>query len=284
MAREIQEIETEILKAKQNEPALSKLDSSSKVAIWRLFIYIIATVIYTLEKLFDFHSNDVDFRLSQQKAHTLRWYRNKALDFQYGFNLIKQSDLFDNTNKTEEEIQASKIIKYAAVTEGDDETLLILKIATEKDGLLSPVTDLQHNTFQYYLSEFRDAGVKVNVINFLPDFLRLKLRIRTNKLLLDTNGMDILSGEYPVNNIIQQFLKKLPFNGNLSIQKLEEKILLLDGVEDLSIDLAETAWIDAKEKKYGDWQSIDISTIPVSGYFTINITETSETQSTITYV
>ena len=73
MARSIQEIQTLILQAKAQEPALNELNSTSKVAIWRLWVYIIAVAIWSLEKLFDQHRADIDKRLAELKPHTARW-------------------------------------------------------------------------------------------------------------------------------------------------------------------------------------------------------------------
>ena len=53
MARSIEQINNEIIKAKESEPALVGLTSTSKVAIWRLWAYITAFVIYILELIFD---------------------------------------------------------------------------------------------------------------------------------------------------------------------------------------------------------------------------------------
>ena len=140
MARTIEQINNEIIKAKESEPALAGLTSTSKVAIWRLWAYITAFVIWTLEKIFDEHKKEVSEALSELKPHTARWYRNKALAFQYGFDLHSETDLFDNTGKSKEEIENSKIIKYSAVTEVETESRLIVKIATEQGGELQPIS------------------------------------------------------------------------------------------------------------------------------------------------
>lgn len=134
MARTIQDIQAEMLRAKENEPALAKLNSTSKVAVWRLWIYIVAFAIHTLERIFDQHKREVYVALSELKPHTARWYRNKALAFQYGFDLIPNTDKFNNQNRTEDEIANSKVVKYSAVTEAEQESRLIVKIATEQEG------------------------------------------------------------------------------------------------------------------------------------------------------
>lgn len=284
MARKLEEIQNELLTAKANESMLSNLDSTSKVSIFRLWIYIVAFSTWTLEKLFDTHKADVDYQLSILKPHTARWYRNMALAFQYGFDLLTDSDKFDNNGKTQQEIENAKIIKYSAVTEAETESRLIIKIATEANGLLAPVSTTQLDAFKAYIAEIKDAGVRVSIINYLPDLLKLNLRIVRDALILDVNGMNRQTAEFPVNDAIQAFIKELPFNGELSLQKLEERLLAVEGVLDLSLDLAQTSWIDGNAGTYGTYQAIDISTIPISGYFKVNLTDANDTKSTLTYV
>ncbi len=283
MARTINKIQQEILEAKENETVLSELNSNSKASIWRLIIYIVAFAIWTLEKLFDLHATKVDYKLEQLKPHTARWYRNKALAFQYGFDLLVDTDKFDNQGKTPEEIEGAKIVKYSAVTESEDESRLIVKIATEQGGKLTPVTMEQQTAFEQYLTEIKDAGVRTTVINYLPDRLKLNIRIVRDMLVLDANGMDITTGTYPINDAIEQYMKELPFNGELSLQSLIDRIQAVKGVKDLALDLAQTSWIDANVNDYGNWQNIDMSQIPVSGYFAVNLTEDNDTKSVIRY-
>ena len=106
MARTIQEIQQIIYNAKEREDALNGLNSNSRVAIWRLWVYIISVAIWSLEKLFDLHRTDIDKRLTELKPHTARWYRSKALAFQYGFDLLPDSDKFNNKDKTKEQVDA----------------------------------------------------------------------------------------------------------------------------------------------------------------------------------
>lgn len=281
MARSIQEIHSEILKAKESEASLNGLNFPSKVAIWRLWVYITAFVIWTLEKIFDEHKSEVSRLLSEQKPHTLRWYRNKALAFQYGFDLLEDSDNFNNKEKTEDEIGNSKIIKYSAVVESETESRLIIKIATERgasSGELEPITPQQKSAFEAYLSEIKDAGVRITTINYLPDILQLQMKIYRDPLVLDENGTSILTGEKPVEKAIRDYLKKLPFNGELVLAHLVDALQKVEGVKIPHIVLAESKWIDAKTSGYGDFEPIEVKTIPISGYFKI------ENFNGITYV
>lgn len=283
MARSIQDIQTEILQAKANEPALAEPNSTSKTAIWRLWVYITAFVIHTLEKLFDQHKKEVSEALSELKPHTARWYRNKALAFQYGFDLLEDSDKFspltpEGGTYSEDEINNSKIVKYSAVTESETESRLIVKIATEQGGELQPISQGQKASFEAYMNEIKDAGVKITTINYLPDILKLQMKIYRDPLVLDENGMSILTGEKPVEKAIKEYLKNLPFNGELVLAHLVDALQQVEGVKIPHIILAESKWIDAGTNGYGNYQPIEVKTIPISGYFKI------ENFSNISYV
>ena len=269
MARTIQEIQQEILQAKEAEPHLSNLNSTSKVAVWRLWVYITAFVIHTLEKIFDQHKKEVSEALSQLKPHTPRWYRNKALAFQYGFNLRSETDLFDNTGRTEDEIHNSKIVKYSAVTEAETESRLIVKIATEQGGELQPISTEQKSSFEAYIHEIKDAGVRITTINYLPDILKLQMKIYRDPLVLSENGQSILTGEKPVEKAIREYLKQLPFNGELVLAHLVDALQKVEGVRIPHIILAQSKWIDAQTNGYGDFQPIEVKQLPVSGYYKI---------------
>ena len=270
MARTVEDIFNEIKTAKEAEPELAVLDSTSKVAIWRLWAYITAFAIWTLEMLFDTHKTEVYSILSEKKPHTARWYRNKALAFQYGFPMYTEKDVFDNTGFTQDEISASKIIKYSAVTEAETESRLIVKIATETGGELQPITAEQKESFTAYLQEIKDAGVKITVINYLPDILNLTLRIYRDPLVLDANGVKITgigAGTKPVETAIKNYLKALPFNGELVLEHLVDALQKVEGVKIPHVVAASSSWIDPPVNTYGAPQNIDVKKIPVSGYF-----------------
>ena len=269
MARTIQEIQTLILQAKAQEPALNELNSTSKVAIWRLWVYIIAIAIWSLEKLFDQHRADIDKRLAEFKPHTARWYRSKALAFQYGFDLLPDSDTFNNQGHTEEAIEASKIVKYSAVIESKNEGRLIVKIATEQGEQLQPITDAQKQAFEAYLQEIKDAGVRLSVVNYQPDVLHLQMKIIYDPLVLDSNGQSIIHATKPVEETIKSYLKRLPFNGELVLAHLIDALQQAEGVKIPHLVLAQSKNITIGGG-YGAFETIEISKIPTAGYFTID--------------
>ena len=269
MARSIQDIQQLIYTQKAQEPALESLNSTSKVAIWRLWVYIISVAIWSLEKLFDLHRTDIDKRLTELKPHTARWYRSKALAFQYGYYLAPDSDKYNNQWLTEEQIEASKIIKYSAVVESKNEGRLIVKIAGEQGDTLQPITDAQRQSFEAYLQEIKDAGVRLSVVNYQPDVLHLQMKIIYDPLVLDSNGQSITKATKPVEETIKSYLKRLPFNGELVLAHLIDALQQAEGVKIPHLVLAQSKNITSSGE-YGAFETIEISKIPTAGYFTID--------------
>ena len=269
MARSIQDIQQLIYAQKAQEPALENLNSTSKVAIWRLWVYIISVAIWSLEKLFDLHRTDIDKRLTELKPHTARWYRSKALAFQYGYYLAHDSDKYNNQWLTDEQIEVSKIIKYSAVVESKNEGRLIVKIAGEHGDTLQPITDAQKQAFEAYLQEIKDAGVRLSVVNYQPDVLHLQMKIIYDPLVLDSNGQSIAKATKPVEETIISYLKRLPFNGELVLAHLIDALQQAEGVKIPHLVLAQSKNITSSGE-YGAFETIEISKIPTAGYFTID--------------
>lgn len=268
MARSIVEIQAEMLKAiSTNEVLSTQLTSTSKVAVYRLFTFVAASSVWILENLFDTHKKEVQDIIESKFPHRPSWYRSKALDFQYGYDLIEDSDKYDNSLLTAEQIEASKIVKYSAVTKNGGQ--LLIKIASENGGVLAPITAPQKASFDAYIEEITDCGVKYVVINNLPDILLLNLQIFRDPLVIDANGMNILTGSYPVQDAILEYMKELPFNGELVLFNLEQKLKMVEGVRIPNIVNAESQVFDLSTNDYLPAQPITVKTVPESGYFTI---------------
>ena len=242
----------------------------SLVSLENILFEIMALAIFIHELFFDQHTLEIDTKLANQKSGTLPWYRTMALRFQYGFDLVADTDYFDNRNATTTQIEDSKIIKYAAVTEAQDSSRVILKIAGEVNGVLADFDDpAQVEAIEAYINEIRVAGVQVTIINYKADKLYLSIRIKRDVLVLTETGMNKLEGNYPVNEALQEFMKELEFNGELKSSALIDKIQLVPGVLDATLLSAESAWIDPALGGYGVPQPIFISKIAESGYYEI---------------
>lgn len=275
MNKTFEEIFAEMATAKNTNPLLMPIDTTSKTSIWKQFLELVAWAIYNFQLATQLHLQEIQDLIANQKVFNLRKYRTETLRFQYGFDLIEDSDQFKNTftsngeeiEATEEQIEASQIIKYAAcnrvVSQG--RARITIKIAPENMDEVFP--DDVMTAFGRYIEEIAPSGDYVSFVNYLPDLLKFAFKIKYDPKVLLPNGMHIVNANYPVQDAINLFLKNLPFNGELSIQRFEAAILKAEGVDDLQTLLMETKWIDPAVGGYGSYQPVNMAVIPESGRF-----------------
>lgn len=269
MARQIEIIQKEMLDKIASDESLVDLNSTSKVAIYRMMVFIVAYAIWVLEMIFDTHKGEIDRAIYEQKSGTPTWYKNKSLAFQFGFDLLTDSDIFNNTGFSSNEIEDSKIIKYCSVKESTESNRLTIKVASESEDLLTPLDDTQITSFTRYLNEIKYAGVKINVVNNPADKLILNMAIYRDVLVIDENGNSILNGGKPVETAIKNYMKSLPFDGELVINDLIEKLRAVNGVINAHIISANSSYYDVLSSEYVEFTPINVKTIPVAGYFEI---------------
>ena len=269
MARQIEEIQKEMLDSISAHPVLGDMNSTSKVANYRLLVFIVAFSIWALETIFDIHRKEITTALYEQKTASPRWYRNMALAFQYGFDLLLDNDKFNNVGFTEDQIEASKIIKYCSVKESLESSRLVIKVASDQEERLIPLTEDQIASFTQYLNEIKYAGVKIRVVNNPADQILFNIVVYRDGLVLDKNGTSILNAGKPVETAIKSYLRNLPFDGELVINDLIEKLRAVDGVNNVHINYANSSFWDPVMQKYSTFKAIDVKTIPEAGYFEI---------------
>jgi len=247
-----------------NDAAIAMFANTSKVAIWRLMFYVMAFAVMSFEKLQDAFSIKADAKLATLMPHKLSWYREKVKSFQYGFDLIDETDMFDNTGKTDAEIATSKIIKYAAVTEAtvDSVRVLLIKIAKLNGTDLMPLSDAELAAFTSYINRVKDAGNAIVIYNQVADLLRAEVDVYYNPILIDANGLRTDGAGYPVKDAAILYPTSLEFDGEFSNAGFIDALQNCYGVSRRKVNLKKM------DRKTGitAWQSISSSFIPDAGY------------------
>lgn len=229
MARTINEIHAALVSEKEARTELAGLTSNSRTAIWSLWLYVVATGMWTLEKLFDSHKAEVLDIISRMKPHSLKWYAEKATAYQHGYDLVPDADYYDNSLLSDEDIENSKLVDYAAVVNAD--TGLRIKVATDNGTDLEALTLGELAAFREYMSRIKDAGVNLIVTSNAPDDLKLSLEVFYNPLILDAAGERLDGGgATTVQSAIKNYLKNLPFNGVFVLAYLVDQLQAVDGV------------------------------------------------------
>ena len=273
MARTVQQIKAELTTAFMADTTLAEkygfapgasFDATfSKVSIENLLLYIVAAAIWTHEKLFDAHKAEVEDIISQQKPHTLRWYVNKVRQFREGQSLIEGTDEYDDSSYNEDEIAGMQIVHFAAATEST--TTIYIKVATDNGGTKQPLSAEQLAGLQSYIAEVKDAGVRVEIINEAAYHLQLAMTIYYDPMVLNAQGMNIHTGDYPVNEAIKSYIENLPFNSEYSNTALTDVLQKVEGVKIPQITSAAESATDVQADF--DANPILVKSIPHSGYY-----------------
>ena len=284
MFKTIIEIFNYILDLKNKNTVLSEVNSASKTSLWRQFLEVVSTAYWAFVNVRDLHDKETDVLIQEQKVPNQRWYRNKALSFQYGFDVETDTDVFKKTiqvdgvdiEATEEQIDASKVIKYCAVDRKviANRASLIIKIAGEENGEIIQTSDDVKEALKkwFEVDGAAAAGDVITYINYKGDILSFSVDVYVNPLVLMSDGRHKINLNYPVEDAIKTYLKNLPFNGEFDVQKFEAAILATEGVLKLKTNKVESKWIVASggdADGYGLFQPISVYKIPESGYFKV---------------
>lgn len=284
MFKTIIEILNYILDLKNKNTVLSEVNSASKTSLWRQFLEVVSTAYWAFVNVRDLHDKETDVLIQEQKVPNLRWYRNKALSFQYGFDVETDTDIFKPTiqvegidvEATEEQIDASKVIKYCAVDRKviANRASLIIKIAGEENGEIIQTSDDVKEALKkwFEVDGAAAAGDVITYINYKGDILSFSVDVYVNPLVLMSDGRHKINLNYPVEDAIKTYLKNLPFNGEFDVQKFEAAILATEAVLKLKTNKVESKWIvpqGGDADGYGLFQPISVYKIPESGYFKV---------------
>jgi hypothetical protein len=246
------------------QPGQTFEDAFSSVSIESIIFSNVATGMYVMQELFDRFKIDVSAILSAQLSGTVNWYAYRAMLFQYGMALVSETDCYDNTGLTGEQITAMRVVKYAAAVESKDKSILYVKVATDDgSGARQPLSSAQLTAFKQYLNDIRYAGVRIVVINDPADEMKLQIDIYYDPLVLDETGsrLDGTSGT-PVRDAVGNYLANLPFNGTYTNQGLTDALQAIDGVR-----IAEIKSAASRYGAYTEFTEINAREIAHAGYY-----------------
>lgn len=267
------EIKAQILEEKSSYASLNGLNSTSRSAIFGVLASCIAAVAWVLYNFHAIYKKEYETKINSDKRYKLLWYRDRALDFRFGQQII--NDKYTDEGYTPEEIEAMKVIKRSAVIELElnNRKHLFIKVAVEDEsGNLAKASDEVKEALEVYYSDpehgIKVAGTKIVIYTADADDLKLDIEFFYNPLVLDENGARIDgTANTPVQDVVRDYLKNLKFNGEFNIARLEDIIQAVDGCSN------EEAYIRNCEANYltpASFVTINDSYVANSGYMTIS--------------
>ncbi len=239
MSRTITEITTEIKASFVAESELANtygLDQAktfdeqfSRVSIETLMIYIVSVAIWTLEKIVDAFSTEVDSRIEAAYITSLRWYHAATLAYQAGDVLAYNPTTYKVGYPLIDETK--KILKFAAVkevipTSSSDRTKLQIKVS-KANKLALNAEELA--PFKSYMQCVGAAGMVYEITSGVPVAVAFDLSIVRDPLLLG----DTVAGRASVASAISTYLDNLDYGGEISTSGVITAVLKVPGVKDM---------------------------------------------------
>ncbi len=217
MARSISEIEASIIAQKNTEAELSELNSTSKLAIWRLWVKVVAAAHFILESLWDSKAKELEDLANKAIVGNNKWYAQKMLEFQYGYSLSEIDGrlvyLIDDPT--------ARIIKKSAISTAQG--VLIIKVAKEISGELVKLSNVEKVSAESYINDIKFAGTSHLLVSEDADLVHLRAIIYFDGKLILNDFKTAM--EAAINN----HLKNIEFNGILSLNKLRDSMELVPG-------------------------------------------------------
>lgn len=225
-------------------------DVFSKVSIENILFCLHAVRTWVLETLFDKHAEEVRELAERKRPHTLKWYREKALAFQYGYSLSDEIAEYDNTGMTEEDVERSQIVTKCSVQTTSNIRPTLQVKAAKDDGPLNS-TELQ--AFTSYMKDIADAGISVNCVSGRPDALALRITVLYDSLVLSSDGIAYVGGGNPVKETITRHLSNLEWNGVFYPAYLEKELMEQDGIRVAHVTRASAGPTGAQMETIGEY-------------------------------
>jgi hypothetical protein len=249
MARSIGEIYDEIIAEKNNNTVLNglqpniddsqtlldDLSTTSKVAIWRLWAFVMAVAINIHENVWDLFKAEIETRAAEVPTGTPLWYYNEGLKFQYGYSLTWTGTQYVYSTLDE----GAQIVKLLAVVDiGFQVRFKAAKL--DGAGLPTPLSAAELSAFEGYIRQIKFAGTATSVTSSAGDDIKLNYYIKYDPLVLAPDGSLLQDpAVFPVEDAIDGYITGLPFNGVLSLMPLTDAVQAAAGVLDATLNTAQ---------------------------------------------
>lgn len=266
MARNIGEIKSEMAREFMRneqaaelygfEPGAEFGDVFGAASVENILLYVWAVCAWTVEQLVARHKKEVTAELEELIAHRPKWYRDKVLQFMEGKELEPDRDTYDTEGMSESDVSAARVVKHAVATESRDASLLTIKVAGESGGERRPLTAEQERQLKAYISEIKDAGVRVSLVNMEADTFGCTVDVYYNAML-EPGAVQTACVE-----AIRDYIENLPFNGEYTNMALVDRLQEVEGVK-----IVELRGSTAQAANESTTTQINARLTPAAGYF-----------------
>ena len=183
--------------------------------------------------------------------------RDNVLDFMATKARVAETARYATTGMGEDEIEAARVVRHAVAEETLYTSFLIIKVAGEKNGVRCKISDEEQTQLEAYLTEIKDAGERITLVNSDPDLFRCEADIYYDAMRLPEEVRADCEAA------IKDYIENLPFNGEYTNMALVDVLQQIDGVKIAEFRNASSA----KASDPGAFSGINAKVVPAAVYF-----------------
>lgn len=229
MAQSVAYWQNKILEQIAGDSNLSALNSTSKVALYRLFAYVVAVCINLFEQTIDIFKTEIETTASQSVPGSHLWLQAQIFKFQYSSTSPQVVQLVDFVPSYATIDETLRIITRCAVKTLPNKVVSV-KVAKSDPPVALSSGELTALTS--YLNDISFVGVQYSVVSLDADKLYLDADIYYNGQYSPVISTNVIAA-------IETYLSNLDFNGFVRVVDLVDAIQAVEGVKDVVInDLA----------------------------------------------
>lgn len=228
MARTVDEIQTEIINAVQADPTLSGLTSTSAVAFWRLITRVVAGALESEEQINDLFKEELEQIAREAIPGTAEWLQKRVLEFQYDATNPQVVQVIDGRVTYATIDESLRIVTAAAVKEQANGRVLVKAAKDDGAGGLEPLSSLEKDALEGYLSRIGFVGIPIDTISQQAD--RVRLANMKIYYLKEYNPATVLASiETAVDGYLRS-ISTINFNGVVVRTELVDVIQAVEGI------------------------------------------------------
>lgn len=250
MARTINDIQQSIIADLQT--SFPKL-STSRVAEWRLWTYVVAAAIHAFEVILDLFRSEVDELSTRITVGTKRWYGEMCYRFQNGHTLVFDQET--SSYRYAEDDPDSRIVKAVAVNEGYK--MISIRVAkTDAEGRIVPLSESERKNLADYIDTIHTTGIPTTIVSTTADTIRYNLNV-----YYDPSASSGAAREN-VNKALEAFKTSLSFDARFYAQRLVDAVMHAEGVVTVKLMA-----LEHRTSTETDFTPVDVSVELAAGYF-----------------
>lgn len=205
--------------------------SASRMSVMNMLTYVMSSLVYTFENMFDVFLADATTILDGRTSGTPEYYVFMAKQFSAGCTVTVNED---GTGLDVISTSDEKLIPYASYEMITSNSGIVLKVCKDDDGNIVPLTTTEMTAFSEYLKQIRFVGAPVVVRSVPADLVTPRMRVVYDETLVsEAEALD------NIKNAIDEYAKGLTYDNYVYQSAIIDSIQQAYGILDVPTTLSD---------------------------------------------